>query len=64
MKNIKRQIALWILHDCDSTLEEIEHLLDRAYPIGSNLVDMYSDIPVIRKMVESDEAQLEEREPF
>ena len=54
MKNIKRQIALWILHDCDSTLEEIEHLLDRAYPSGSNLVEMYSDIPVVRKMVESD----------
>ena len=64
MKNIKRQIALWILHDCDSTLEEIEHLLDRAYPVGSRLLEMYSDIPVIRKMVESDEAQLEEREPF
>ena len=59
MKNIKRQIALWILHDCDSTLEEIEHLLDKAYPVRSNLVDMYSDIPVIIKMVEAN-AQIKE----
>jgi len=59
MKNIKRQIALWILHDSDSTLEEIEHILNKAYPIGSDLVAMYSDIPVIRKMVEAD-AQIKE----
>ena len=42
----KRAVARWIIEQCNSSVEEVEHLLDTTYPEGSyeRFKDMYDDV--------------------